>query len=194
MVYMSTEIIRCDWARDNRLLQEYHDREWGLPTHDDKRLFKMLCLEGQQAGLSWLLILKKWDALREAYNDFDPQVLIGYDDKKVEELLHTDGIIKNRLKINAAIYNANVYFEICEKYGSLDNFLWSYVDQRPIVNAWTRMEQIPASTPLSDTISKDLKSLGFKFVGSTTIYAFMQSVGMVNDHLTSCAFYHRSGS
>jgi DNA-3-methyladenine glycosylase I len=191
---MSTEITRCDWASNNSLLQEYHDREWGLPAHDDKRLFKMLCLEGQQAGLSWLLILKKWDALREAYNDFDPATLVHFDDQKVEELLHNDGIIKNRLKINSAIHNANVYFEICEKYASLDNFLWSYVDHQPIVNAWTRMDQIPASTPLSDTISKDLKTLGFKFVGSTTIYAFMQSVGMVNDHLTSCAFYHRSGS
>ena len=189
---MSTEIARCDWARDNLLLQEYHDREWGLPTHDDKRLFKMLCLEGQQAGLSWLLILKKWDALREAYNDFDPATLIHYDDKKVEELLHNDGIIKNRLKINSAIDNARVYFDICAKHGSLDNFLWSYVDHKPIINAWTRLEQIPTSTPLSDTISKDLKKLGFKFVGSTTIYAFMQSVGMVNDHLTSCAFYRRA--
>jgi DNA-3-methyladenine glycosylase I len=186
-----TEVTRCDWATKSELEQNYHDEHWGIPVHDDKQLFKMIILEGKQAGLSWFTILKKMDTLCEAFDNFDPELLIHYDEDKVEALLQNDGIIKNKLKVKAVISNAKAYFKLRDKYGSLDHYLWSFVDHKPIVTAWTSIEQVPASTPLSDKISKDLKKLGFKFVGSTTIYALMQSIGMVNDHLTSCAFYHR---
>lgn len=148
----------------------------------------MLVLEGKQAGLSWSTILAKRDTLCEAFDDFNPEIMVTYDANKVAELLQNNGVIKNKLKIKAAVNNAQAYFKICEEFGSLDNYLWSFVDQKPIVNSWTSTDQVPASTELSDKISKDLKKHGFKFVGSTTIYAFMQSVGMVNDHLVSCAF------
>lgn len=186
------EIKRCDWAVKSRLEQEYHDREWGVPVHDDKKLFKMLILEGKQAGLSWSTILKKMDTLCAAFDEFDPSILVTYDQQKVDCLLGNDGIIKNRQKVNAAISNAKAYFKLCEEFGSLDNYLWSFVGHQPIRNRWTRVEEVPASTPVSDAISKDLKKRGFKFVGTTIIYAFMQAVGMVNDHLVSCAFYDRS--
>ena len=188
------EIKRCDWAAHDVLNQEYHDKEWGVPVHDDRRLFKMLILEGMQAGLSWITILKKMDAFCRAFDEFDPDIIRRYDEKKVAELMDNKEIIRNRLKINAAITNAEAYFGLCEKYGSLDNFLWSYVDYKPIKNAWKTMDEIPASTPLSEQISRDLKKLGFKFTGPTIIYAYMQSIGMVNDHLTSCAFYDREQS
>ncbi|SHK37842.1 DNA-3-methyladenine glycosylase I [Desulforamulus aeronauticus] len=186
---MSKEIIRCGWATKSKLEQDYHDKEWGIPVHDDRKLFKMLILEGKQAGLSWSTILAKMDTLSQAFDDFDPAILITYDAAKVEALLQNDGIIKNRQKVTAVINNAKAYFKICEEFHSLDNYLWSFVNYQPILNAWTSLEQVPASTPLSEKISKDLKKHGFKFVGATTVYAFMQAVGMVNDHLTSCAFY-----
>ena len=186
---MSNEIIRCGWATKSKLEQDYHDQEWGIPVHDDRKLFKMLILEGKQAGLSWSTILAKMDTLCKAFDDFDPSMLITYDDAKVAALLQNDGIIKNRQKVNAVINNAKAYFKICAEFHSLDNYLWSFVNYQPIINAWTSLEQIPSSTPLSEKISKDLKKHGFKFVGATTVYAFMQAVGMVNDHLTSCAFY-----
>jgi len=189
---MEDYIKRCDWATRSDLEREYHDHEWGIPEHDDKRLFKMLILEGQQAGLSWATILSKREALCEAFDDFDPAILATYDAQKVESLMKNSRIIRNRLKINAAISNAKAYFGLCEDYGSLDHYLWSYVNGKPIVNAWENMDQLPANTLLSDKISKDLKKRGFKFVGSTIIYAFMQSIGMVNDHLISCAFYKRN--
>ena len=188
---MTQEIKRCDWATKNKIEQEYHDTEWGIPVHDDRQLFKMLVLEGKQAGLSWTTILAKKETLCEAFDDFDPAVLVTYDSKKKAELLQNDGIIKNRLKINAAISNAHVYYDVCEQYGSLDNYLWSFVDNKPIINSWKSTEEVPASTPLSDKLSKDLKKQGFKFVGSTTVYAFMQSVGMVNDHLDTCSFKNK---
>lgn len=184
------EIKRCDWANKNKLEQEYHDKEWGVPVHDDRKLFKMLILEGKQAGLSWNTILSKMETLCEAFDDFDPEILITYDENKVEELLNNNGIIKNRLKVKAVIHNAKAYYKLCEEYGSLNHYLWSFVNNKPIINAWESIEQVPASTPLSDLISKDLKKRGFKFVGTTTIYAFMQGVGMVNDHLVYCAFRH----
>lgn len=187
---METELKRCDWAVKSEWERDYHDKEWGVPVHQDGQLFKMLILEGQQAGLNWLTILKKREALCAAYDDFNPEILAAYDDKKIQSLLLTDGIIKNRLKIGAAVSNAQAYFRLCEQYGTLDHYLWSFVDGKPIVNAWETADQIPVTTPVSDAVSKDLKKLGFKFVGATTIYAFMQAVGMVNDHLTSCAFYH----
>lgn len=188
---MTREIKRCDWATKNKIEQEYHDIEWGIPVHDDRQLFKMLVLEGKQAGLSWTTILAKKETLCEAFDDFDPAALVTYDDKKKAELLQNDGIIKNKLKINAAISNAHAYYNVCEQYGSLDNYLWSFVDNKPIINSWKSTEEVPASTPLSDKLSKDLKKQGFKFVGSTTVYAFMQSVGMVNDHLDTCSFKNK---
>lgn len=187
---MAEEIIRCGWAAGSALEQDYHDQVWGVPEHDDRQLFKMLQLEGMQAGLSWSLILKKWDALCQAFDDFDPDIVQHYGAAKVEALLQNPGIIRNRLKVNAVITNAKAYFSVREAFGSFDAYLWSFVGGKPIVNAWEAMDQIPASTPVSDALSKGLKKRGFKFVGTTIIYAFMQAVGMVNDHLVSCSFYH----
>ncbi len=185
---MDKKIVRCDWAEHSELEQKYHDTEWGRPVHNDKQLFQMLILEGKQAGLSWATILAKRDTLRAAFDHFDPAIVSRYDEAKIEALLKNDGIIKNRAKVNAVIHNAKRYDVLCEEYGSLDSFLWRYVDFKPIVNRWEHTAQVPANTPLSDTVSKDLKKLGFKFVGSTTVYALMQSIGMVNDHLLCCSF------
>ncbi|MDR0881491.1 MAG: DNA-3-methyladenine glycosylase I [Candidatus Adiutrix sp.] len=185
------ETRRCDWANHSLREQEYHDHQWGVPVHDERELFKMLILEGKQAGLSWSTILLKMETLCAAFDDFDPAVIANYDTRKVERLLQNSGIIRNRLKVNAAIHNAKAYFKLCRSQGSLDRFFWSYVNYQPIVNAWSSMAQVPASTPLSEAISRDLKKFDFKFVGSSIIYAFMQSVGMVNDHLTSCPRYNQ---
>lgn len=179
---------RCDWANKSEIEKAYHDESWGVEVHDDRKLFKMLILEGKQAGLSWSTILAKMDTLCEAFDDFNPDKLINYDDKKISELLENPGIIRNKLKVNAVVHNAKMYFLLIEKYNSLNNFLWSYVDYKPIINNWENIEDVPANTTLSDEISKQLKKEGFKFVGSTTIYALMQSIGMVNDHLISCSF------
>lgn len=183
------EKIRCCWAGETQIYQDYHDNEWGRPEHHDEKLFEMLILETMQAGLSWITVLKKRDAYRKAFDGFDPQKIAQYDDKKIEELMADEGIIRNRMKINAAISNARVFLEIKEQYGRFDKMLWRYVDNTPIVGHWQKVEDLPATTPLSDKISKDLKKLGFKFVGSTTIYAFMQAVGMLNDHFTDCFVY-----
>lgn len=183
------EKSRCSWAGDLPIYIEYHDKEWGRPVHDDNRLFEMLILEGMQAGLSWITVLKKRKAFREAFDNFDPKKVALYDEAKMQELLANAGIIRNRLKVAAAVTNAKAFLEIQKKHGSFDKFIWAYVDHNPIRNHWEKMEQIPASTALSDQISKDLKKLGFKFVGSTIIYAFMQAIGMVNDHVTNCFIY-----
>lgn len=183
------KIQRCPWANKGKLEQEYHDREWGIPLHDDKQLFKMLILEGKQAGLSWSLILAKRETLCAAFDDFDPVLLAAYDDAKIAQLLQNNGIIKNRLKVRAVVNNARAYLRLCEEFGSLDSYLWAFVGHRPILNAWESADEVPAHTSLSDAISKDLKKRGFQFVGSTIVYSFMQAVGMVHDHLTSCAFY-----
>jgi DNA-3-methyladenine glycosylase I len=183
------EKTRCGWALKNQLEQDYHDNEWGRPVFDDATLFAMLQLEGMQAGLSWSTILARRQTICAAFDGFDPAKIEQYDEQKVESLLQNPGIIRNRLKVLAVINNARAYRQLCRDCGSLSAYLWAYVCGKPIVNAWQRMEDVPASTPLSDAISKDLKKRGFKFVGSTIIYAFMQAVGMVNDHLTSCAFY-----
>lgn len=182
------ENLRCEWANKSELDKIYHDTKWGKEVHDDKELFKMLILEGKQAGLSWSTILSKMETLCEAFDDFDPEKVSKYDEDKVKELLTNPGIIRNKLKVNAAIHNAKMYFKLCEKYKSLDNFLWTYVDYKPIINNWENIEEVPSNTKLSDEISKQLKKEGFKFVGSTTIYALMQSMGMVNDHLVTCPF------
>ena len=183
------EKIRCPWAGDTPIYVDYHDNEWGRPEHDDRKLFEMLTLESMQAGLSWITVLKKRAAFREAFDGFDPAKAALYGDAKIQELMANEKIIRNRLKINAAINNAKVFLDVSAKHGSFFNMLWNYVDYTPIVNHWEKMEDIPATTLLSDQISKDLKKMGFKFLGSTTVYAFMQAVGMVNDHLTSCNLY-----
>ena len=157
--------------------------------HDDNKLFEMLILEGAQAGLSWITVLKKREAYRKAFDGFDPAKVALYSDDKVEELMANEGIIRNRLKINAAVINAKLFLEIAEKYGSFDKFIWGYVDGTPVTGHFEKLEDLPASTPLSDKISKDLKKMGFKFVGSTIIYSFMQAIGMVNDHTTDCFAY-----
>lgn len=180
---------RCSWAGNTPIYINYHDTEWGRPVHDDKKLFEMLVLECMQAGLSWITVLKKREAYREAFDGFDPNKMAHYDNAKIQQLMENTGIIRNRLKILAAIHNAQVFLDMTKKHGSFNDTLWKYVDYTPIVGHWKKMEDIPANTPLSDTISKDLKKMGFKFVGSTTIYAFMQAVGMVNDHVTSCFAY-----
>lgn len=183
------EKIRCGWAGDTPIYTDYHDNEWGQPVHDDGKLFEMLILETMQAGLSWITVLKKREAYRKAFDGFDPYKIALYDDKKFYQLMQNKGIIRNRLKINSVINNARVFLEIKDKYGSFDKLIWDYVDYTPIVGHWEKIEDVPATTSLSDKISKDLKNMGFKFVGSTTIYAFMQAIGMVNDHLTKCFVY-----
>ncbi|WP_270504900.1 DNA-3-methyladenine glycosylase I [Eubacterium limosum] len=183
------EKSRCQWAGDLPVYIDYHDNEWGRPVHDDNRLFEMLVLEGMQAGLTWITVLKKREAFRQAFDEFDPVKVARYGDKKIQELLENKGIIRNRLKVNAAVTNAKVFLEVQKNYGSFDQFIWAYVDHIPIKNHWEKMEEIPAATPLSNRISKDLKKMGFKFVGPTIIYAFMQATGMVNDHVTDCFLY-----
>ncbi len=183
------DIKRCDWALKTDIEKVYHDNKWGIPLHDERELFKMLIMEGMQAGLSWVTILRKMNSFCEAFDNFDPSIIMNYDETKVEELMQNNNIIRNRRKINAAINNSKAYFKLCEEFGSLDNYFWSFVDYKPIINSWTKHSEVPANTELSDKISKDLKKRGFGFVGSTIIYSFMQSVGMVNDHLTSCHCY-----
>lgn len=184
-----TNQTRCPWVPDIPIYQDYHDKEWGRPVHNDNKLFEMLILEGMQAGLTWLTVLRKREAFREAFDHFDPKKIALYDEGKIEELMQNEGIIRNRLKIKAAITNAKAFLEVVKQHGSFEKFIWGYVDFTPIVNNPVTMEDIPATTPLSDQISRDLKKLGFKFVGSTIIYAFMQATGMVNDHFVECFVY-----
>jgi len=181
------EKIRC--FGNTPLYMEYHDKEWGRPVHDDNKLFEMLILEGMQAGLSWITVLNKREAYRKAFDGFDPKKIALYDDAKRAEFMANEGIIRNRLKINAVITNAKLFLEIVEKHGSFDKFIWGYVDNKPIVGHWETFGNMPATTPISDKISKDLKKMGFKFVGSTIIYSFMQATGIVNDHLKDCFVY-----
>ena len=180
--------MRCDWAK-NELAIHYHDTEWGVPTHDDGKLFEFLILEGAQAGLSWDTILRKRENYRNAFDDFDANKIAFYDETKCAELLKNEGIIRNRLKIASAVRNAKCYLKILEEVGSFDKFIWQFVDGKPIVNAWENISQVPAKTEISDAMSKELKRRGFNFVGSTIMYAFMQACGLVNDHLISCFRY-----
>ncbi len=177
---------RCDWGTTDPLYIAYHDEVWGMPEHDDQKLFEMLILEGFQAGLSWITILKKRENFLLAFDNFDPVKVSKYDENKVQELLQNAGIIRNKLKIRAAISNAKAYFEIVEEFGSLDKYLWSFVDQKPINNNFKSLSEMPAQTSISEKMSKDLKKRGFKFVGPIICYAFMQAVGMVNDHTLDC--------
>lgn len=182
------DTVRCAWANRSIEEQHYHDTVWGKPQHDEKELIKMLMLEIQQAGLSWTVIMKKMAGLCRAYDNFEPAKLITYDDRKIAQLLQDTAIIRNRRKIEATIHNAQCYFALCEAHGSLNEFMWRYVSGRPVRNDWQTADDVPATTPLSDQISKDLRKLGFKFLGSTTVYAYMQAIGMVNDHMLTCAF------
>jgi DNA-3-methyladenine glycosylase I len=176
---------RCPWARTD-LYVRYHDEEWGVPVHDDRTLFEFLILEGAQAGLSWETILKKRDHYRKAFDNFDAATVARYGAKKRKALLGDAGIVRNRLKIEAAIGNARAFLAVQEKLGSFDSYIWQFVDGTPRQNRWKSFRQVPAHTPQSDALSKDLKKRGFRFVGSTICYAFMQAVGMVNDHLVEC--------
>jgi len=185
---MEKHIKRCSLATTD-LYKDYHDHEWGKPVHDVDKLFEMLILEGMQAGLSWLTILNKREAFRIAFDHFDCHKVALYDESKIDELMKNKGIIRNKLKIQSAITNAQQFIKIQEKYGSFDSFIWSYVDNTPILNHFQSESDLPAKTALSDQISKDLKKLGFKFVGSTIIYAYMQAVGIVNDHVMGCHLY-----
>jgi DNA-3-methyladenine glycosylase I len=180
---------RCAWAGTDPLYVAYHDEEWGVPVHDDRKLFEMLTLEGAQAGLSWITILRKREAYRAAFDNFDPAVVAEYGEAKVAALLADAGIVRNRLKITATIRNARAFLAVQAELGSFDAYIWQFVDGTPIQNSWRTMSEIPAKTPLSDAISKDLKKRGFTFVGSTIVYAHMQATGMVNDHVTDCFRY-----
>ena len=183
-------VRRCDWgAHAPEILQAYHDIEWGVPLYDDRKLFEFLIMEGMQAGLSWLTILKKRDNFRRAFDRFDPDKVARYGRAKVAALLQDEGIIRNRLKIEAAITNAQVFLKVREDCGSFSRFMWDLIGGKPIVNARKRMNDLPASTPESDAMSQALKQRGFRFVGSTICYAHMQATGMVNDHLTTCFRY-----
>jgi DNA-3-methyladenine glycosylase I len=175
---------RCRWANSSELLRKYHDEEWGKPLHDDRRLFEMLILEGKSCGLSWELILKKRDHMKKVFDDFEPNAIIKYDDAKIDELMQDAGIIRHRAKIEAVVGNARAYFEVKKSHGSLDNFLWNYVNYQPVK---TEPFEIVTRNEVSDRLSKDLKKLGFKFVGSVITYSFMQAVGMINDHEPSCS-------
>ncbi len=181
-----SEIIRCAWAGSDPLYQAYHDQEWGVPLHDDRLLFEFLILEGAQAGLSWITILRKREAYRRAFAGFDPATVASFDDARVASLLADPGIVRNRLKVASAVGNARAFLAVREEFGSFDAYIWRFVDGRPVRNAWRKLSDVPARTPLSDVMSRDLKRRGFSFVGSTICYAFMQAVGMVNDHTTDC--------
>jgi DNA-3-methyladenine glycosylase I len=181
----STEVRRCPWASGEQYIA-YHDNEWGVPVHDDRRLFEFLILEGAQAGLSWATILKKRDNYRRAFAKFDPARVARFDKRKQARLLNDAGIVRNRLKVASAVDNAKAFLAVQKEFGTFDAFIWSFVDGRPVQNRWKTMSDVPARTPQSDAMSKALKQRGFRFVGSTICYAFMQAVGMVNDHLVDC--------
>jgi DNA-3-methyladenine glycosylase I len=179
------EVVRCPWAA-NELNIPYHDEEWGVPVHDEKKWLEFLILEGAQAGLSWDTILKKRARYHEAFDGFDPEKVARYDKKKIRELLRDEGIIRNKMKIESAISNARAFLKVQEEFGSFDAYVWRFVGGKPKQNAWKTHKRVPAKTPESDALSKDLQKRGFRFVGSTICYAFMQATGMVNDHLVSC--------
>lgn len=179
-------VERCDWAGSDPEMIAYHDENWGVPVYDDRMLFEMLILEGAQAGLSWSTILKRRKSYREAFDQFQVGKVSQYDEKKIASLLQNEGIIRNKLKVNAAVTNARCFQEVQQEFGSFSDYIWQFVGGKPMINHWTKQEDVPATTTESDQMSKDLKKRGFKFVGSTICYAYMQSTGMVNDHKTDC--------
>jgi len=183
-------LSRCAWAGDDPLYQKYHDKEWGVPLHSDKKLFEFLILEGMQAGLSWITILKKRQAFREAFDGFDFNKVAKYPDSKIEQLLDNPGIIRNKLKVNAAVTNAQAFIRIRKEFGTFNKYIWQFVDHQPLQNSWKNLQEMPAKTPLAETITRDLKKRGFSFVGPTIVYSHMQATGMVNDHTRDC-FRHQ---
>jgi len=185
----AVELVRCPWASGDELTIRYHDEEWGVPVHDDRTLFEFLILEGAQAGLSWDTILKKRENYRAAFDQFDVRRVAAYDRRKMQRLLKDPGIVRNRLKISSAVGNAKAFLRVTEEFGSFDRYIWRFVDGKPRVNSRKSPRQVPAKTAESDAMSKDLKARGFNFVGSTICYAFMQAVGIVNDHLVKCFRY-----
>ena len=189
---MLDDRTRCPWAVSEAMIA-YHDREWGVPLHDDRRLFEFLILEGAQAGLSWETILRKREAYREAFDDFDAARIARYTSKKLEKLLSNPGIIRNRLKIDSAVRNARAFLKVQDEFDSFDRYIWQFVGGKPIVNRWASLKQVPPRTSESDAMSKDLQRRGFNFVGSTICYAFMQATGMVNDHLVGCPRWRAVG-
>ncbi|WP_082233150.1 DNA-3-methyladenine glycosylase I [Halobacillus massiliensis] len=182
---------RCAWVTNEPLYVEYHDKEWGIPVYEDKKLFEMLCLEGAQAGLSWWTILQKRENYRKAFEQFEPEKIALYSDEKIRTLLENKGIIRNKLKVKSVVTNAKAYLAIQKEYGSFSNYIWSFVDHTPIVNHWETIKDVPVSNELSEKMSKQLKKDGFKFVGPTICYSYMQAVGMINDHTLNC-FRHPS--
>jgi len=183
-------VKRCAWAGNDPLYREYHDTEWGVPVHDDRLMFEFLILEGMQAGLSWITILKKRDNFRKAFHDFDPKRIARYTEKDIQRLLADPGIIRNRLKIKAAVTNAQCFLKVQKEFGAFDAYIWRFVNHKTKQNRFRSMKEIPVTSPESDALSKDLKARGFKFVGSTICYAHMQATGLVNDHVTDCFRYH----
>jgi len=186
---MEADVCRCGWVNTDPLYIDYHDKEWGVPVHDDIRLFEMLTLEGAQAGLSWYTVLKKREHYRRAFDGFDPQQVAAYDEDKIAALLADPGLIRNRLKIRGTVTNAQAFLRVQEEFGSFDRYIWSFAGSAPVLNRWESLKEVPASTPESDAMSKALKKRGFTFVGTTICYAFMQATGMVMDHTTSCFRY-----
>lgn len=183
--------IRCKWCGNDPLYIKYHDEEWGVPVHDDQKLFEMLILEGAQAGLSWITVLKKRENYRKAFNNFDVLKVSRYSEKKIAKLLENPGIIRNRLKVNATVTNAKAFLEVQKEFGHFDKYIWQFVNHKPIINKFKLLSKLPSNTEVSDLMSKDLKKRGFKFIGSTICYAFMQATGMVNDHTTDCFRYKK---
>jgi len=188
---MTTPLARCSWCGTDPLYQRYHDEEWGVPVHDDRVLFEFLVLEGAQAGLSWITVLRKREAYRKAFADFDFNKVAKFDDGKIATLLLNEGLIRNRLKLHSVVRNARAFIDIRREFGSFDAYLWRFVDHRPVQNRWQSMTEVPALTPVATALSKDLKKRGFNFVGPTIMYAFMQATGMVNDHVRGCFRYPR---
>ena len=188
---MSKQRVRCEWVGENELYQAYHDSEWGVPSYDDRHLFEMLILEGAQAGLNWLTILKKREGYKKAFDNFDVKKVARYSPQKIEKLLSNPEIVRNKLKVNAAVTNAKNVLSILKEYESFSDYIWQFVNHKPIVNKWKSISEVPVTTAESDAMSEDLKKRGFKFVGSTICYAYMQAVGMVNDHTTKCFCYKK---
>lgn len=187
---MTKAIKRCAWVGNNPLIS-YHDNEWGVPQHDDRKLFEAVVLDGFQAGLSWLIVLRKRENFRKAFNDFDATTIAAYSEKKIQQLLNDKGIIRNKLKIRAAVTNAQAFLKVKEEFGSFDKYIWQFVDGSTKTNQWKRVEEIPAGSPESDAMSADMKRRGFKFCGTTICYAFMQATGMINDHTLDCFRYNK---
>lgn len=189
IILSESRIQRCEWCGDDPLYVKYHDEEWGVPVHDDIKHFEMIILDGAQAGLSWITVLRKRENYRKAFSKFDPKKVAKYDEKKIAKLLDNPGIIRNKLKVRSAVTNAQAFLKIQKEFGSFDKYIWQFVGGKPIINKWKSMKELPATSKQSDAMSKDLKKRGFKFVGSTICYAYMQAAGMVNDHVTNCFRY-----